>query len=371
MRTITVAVVAALLLAGCAADQTQENPEPTASPDGDEGAAADEIPRPGWDVGDWWTYDITIARDFAGLPWSTQLAPTIVVVDADPRSGYWTTVTTRDDAVTRYHWGDVWGGNHTLDLDPRVPLDASDGTRSEAVADLFNWPLALNKTWRGNVQFAYGGTSVEGGLTFTVVSVENATILDDEDRVATVVGTGDLTTSASSDPEPYTITYEFAEDVGNVVSLSITNETLSPLSMTLTESGSNHTGEAVLLGFDSLYFGLKIVAPGATTPQTAPQPETFEQESGYTFMDVFFGIGLFSQGQVSVRAVDPAGTSASATSQSTSQASFSAQQRPSAPGTWSVSYEQTALSFAAVGVNGVHETVLAFDDGTPDQAAPA
>ncbi len=367
MRGVTVAVVAALLLAGCAGDGPEEEPEPT-EPSRPDDQAADEIPRPEWGVGDWWTYDITVSRDFTGLPWSTQLSPTIVVVEADVQ-GYSTTVTTREDAVTRYHWGDVWGGNHSLDLDPEVPQDAADGTRTERALDLFQWPMAVNATWRANVAFAYAGAMIEGPIQFTVTTLENQTILGDEDRVATVVGTGQLTTSASPDPEPYTIEYAFADDVGNVVSLSITNETLAPLTMTLTGSGSNHTGEAFLLGFESLYFGLKIVAPGATNAQTAPHPETFEQESGYTFMDVFFGIGLFATGQVTVRAVDSTGTSTTAQSQNMAEAYFAWREHASAPGTWTVSYEQAAVSFAAVGVNGVHETVVNFVDGTPD--APA
>lgn len=369
MRAVSLLIVASLFLAGCAGDGLEDEPEPTEGPDDADAPPADDIPRPEWNAGDWWTYDITIARDFAGLPWTTTLSPTIVVVEADARNGYWTAVTTREDAVTRQHWGDVWGGNHTLDLDPRVPVDEADGTRSEQVAELFQWPLALNATWKGAVKFGYGGATVEGLVDFTVTAFENATVLDDEDRVATVVGRADLTTSAAPDPEPYTIEYVFAEDVGNVVSLSIANATLSPLSMTLTDSGSNYTGDAFLLGFDSLYFGLKIVAPGATTPQTAPHPETFEQESGYSFMDVFFGIGLYSQGRVAMTVVDPDGANEATSYDRMDQAVFLAVQHPSVPGTWTVSYQQTALSFAAVGVGGVHETVLNFVDGAPAEPA--
>lgn len=363
------AVVAMLMLAGCAADELEDETESPETPEGDEAVRLSEIARPAWQVGDWWQYDITIRRDFAGAQSEFTLSPTIVVVEAGP-GGYWTAAADPDDALTRFQWGDVWGGNHSADFDPLVLLTDASGTVAEEAANLYEWPMRLNKTWSGNLRLSHGGTEIQGNLPFQVLDVANQTLLGQDMRVATVRADGDLDSSARSGPEAYTIDYAFAEPAKNVVELTIKNETFNVLEMRMTGFGSNYTGEVVLPGLTSLYLAVKFVVPGVTSPGALPAPETFAVEAPYHYLHVQRGLLLYSPGRVSVALANPEGAVDDQANDQETSARWISQNVPTVQGEWGVSYQHTGISVAVAWVAGVWETTLTFQDGTPDRPPP-
>lgn len=114
------AVVAALVLAGCA-DAPVERP---AGVD----ATPTEVEAPVWSIGDWWTYDISGS------------GPVTWVVTEDLGSDWMVDV---DDAA--------WAFDHAafaqISTIGRVSKAHLDGSQEDGAVHFFDFPLAENKTW--------------------------------------------------------------------------------------------------------------------------------------------------------------------------------------------------------------------------------